>query len=150
MRLETTGGMHTNMSGETSSVFDVTAVAIVFDPDNMEIGEDVGRPTLASNRGVLVSHREYARNTHLPPDNYHIERVNKGIYTDVPVEPDEAVLAVFELLGLDAQRKVATFIGTEAVNACLNQLLSVGCSRAHYLFAMAVLAINYSKRDIPG
>jgi hypothetical protein len=150
LRLETAGGMYTNVPGETSSVFDVTAVAVVFDPDNMEIGENDGRPTLASNRGASVSCREYARNTQLSPDNYLVERVDKGMYTDGPVRPDDAVLAVFDLLGLDAQTKVATFVGPEAVNACLNQLLSVGCSRAHYLFAMAILAINYAQREIPG
>lgn len=150
LRLETSGGDGTNAAGETACVYDVLAVAAVYDPENMEGGEDDGRPTIASTQTASVYGREFARHTHLPPNNYHIGRITKGMYADHPVRPDDAVLAVVELLGLDPSKKVATFIGADAVKLCIEQLVSVGCSRANYLLAMALLAINYAQREIPG
>jgi hypothetical protein len=150
LRLETSGGDYTNAAGETASVYDVLAVAAVYDPENIEVGEDDGRPTLASTQTSSVYSQEFARHTHLPPNDYHMGRAAKGMYADHPVRPDDTVLAVVELLGLDSSKKVSTFIGADAVKLCIEQLVSVGCSRANYLLAMALLAINYAQREIPG
>lgn len=150
LRLETQGGTYTNYPGETAGVFDVTAAAVVIDSGNILFGEDDGRPTLAADRGAVITIKEYAHNIYSSPDDYSVETIDKGIYADNSVEVHDVATQVVELLGGDGTKRIATFIGREAVAACLEQLQSIDNCRAAFVARVALLAVNYAQRTVPG
>jgi hypothetical protein len=151
MRIETQGGTYTNYPGETTAVFDVTVAAVMFDPDIEAEGvSDDGRPVIAGQQGAVITKKEYAYNIFDAPDNYWVEPVGKGIYADNPAHQDNIATEVVELLGVDGEKHIATFIGRDAVAGALGQLMSFDSCRSAYVADMVTLAVNYAQRRIPG
>jgi hypothetical protein len=118
MRIETQGGNYTNYPGETKGVFDVTVAAVVYEPDRLVTGVSNGRPTLASDKGAVIVLKEYDYNIHGYPDDYWVEPVEKGIYTDNPTELSQITEQVIELLSADGYGRVASVYWSQAVTWC--------------------------------
>ena len=148
VRVEATGGTYTNAASETSSVFDVTVVAGLFDENTQFDRVEDGRPVIPTNgKGAVLSLQAYSYALEHGPDDSHVGSIGKGMYADNPTTEATLASQIEALVHAGGEKQIVTFVGAEQLDAGLEQLTLVPGSAARYIARAIAIATDYAHRS---